>query len=112
MGSALGAPASRRLGLRMAAKKRGQMEQRRINEKTSAFANMSRRAAGAPRAEPIDTAKTHRYIFSLSLHMPFRAPFYAKPFPGGEAKRTHRLSIISRSAALHESRLFIGPMRH
>jgi hypothetical protein len=40
------------------------MEQLRSNEKASAFANMSRRDAGAPRAEPIDTAKTYRYIFS------------------------------------------------
>jgi hypothetical protein len=49
----------------MAAKKqRNYMEQRQINEKTSAFVNMSRRDAGAPRAEPIDTAKAHRYIFS------------------------------------------------
>jgi hypothetical protein len=62
------------------------MEQRRINEKKSAFANMSRRDAGAPRAEPIDTAKTHRYIFSLSLtRMPFRAPLQAKAVAGGSA---------------------------
>jgi hypothetical protein len=43
------------------------MEQRRINEKTSAFANMSRRDAGAPRAEPLDTVKTHRYICCQKL---------------------------------------------
>jgi hypothetical protein len=44
MGSALGAPASRRLGLTMAAKKqKSQMEQRQINEKTSAFVIRDRR---------------------------------------------------------------------
>jgi hypothetical protein len=40
------------------------MEQLQIDEKTSAFVNIRRRAAGAPRAEPIDTAKTYRDIFS------------------------------------------------
>jgi hypothetical protein len=38
------------------------MEQRWVYQKASPFVNMSRRDAGAPRAELIDTAKTHHYI--------------------------------------------------
>jgi hypothetical protein len=42
------------------------MEQRRINEKASAFVNMRRRDAGAPRAERVDTAKTIAIFFKLA----------------------------------------------
>jgi hypothetical protein len=50
------------------------MEQRRFKEKASAFANMSRRDAGAPRTASIDTAKTNRYISPIS--MPGKATSY------------------------------------
>jgi hypothetical protein len=48
-------------------KQRNPMEQRQIIEKASAFGNMCRRDAGAPRTERNCTCKDHRYIFQISL---------------------------------------------
>jgi hypothetical protein len=80
MGSVLGEPASRRLGLTMAAEKTKEPNGAAPDkEKASAFVNMSRRDAGAPRGG------AHRYSKDKSLYF---LPFSVTRMPGRATSKT------------------------